>query len=110
MSTDHPSNRAERSVLLATALSAIGAGVIAIASLLQIALSFYFCSQEVGRDLGHNRSAVAELELDVTPVVVCKTAEGTMEFPIAGAVTSLGAAVVLLVAVLVFFAWHRARS
>lgn len=93
--------RARASLLFGVVSAAFGAGVVVISASLQIVLSYYFCKQEVGRDLEHPRSATANLELDLTPVVECKTAHGTMAFPIAGSVTSLGAAILLLLVLLI---------
>lgn len=62
---------------------------VAMVSVIQLVSTVYYCRQEVGHDLGRARDGVAELELDMTPVVHCHTAAGTLELPIAGTIVAV---------------------
>lgn len=89
---------------------AILLGVAALGSA-QIASTYQWCDGDAAGQLGSNE-AVAELRLDATPAVVCRSGEVTVELPIAPAVAGvvfavIGMAVSLITVVITA---RRARS
>ncbi|RKT52798.1 hypothetical protein [Saccharothrix australiensis] len=71
---------------------AILLGVVAL-GFAQIASTYQWCEGDAAGQLASIR-AVAELRLDATPAVVCRSGEVTVELPIAPAVAVVAFAVV----------------
>ncbi|MFD0201461.1 MULTISPECIES: hypothetical protein [Saccharothrix] len=80
---------------LAVACALVFATFLGIAALgfAQIASTYQWCESDAAGQLASTR-AVAELRLDATPAVVCRSGEVTVELPIAPAVAIVVFAVI----------------
>ncbi len=80
---------------LAVACALVFAILLGIAALgfAQIASTYQWCGRDAAGQLASPR-AVAELRLDATPAVVCRSGEVTVELPIAPAVGGVVFAVI----------------
>ncbi|MCE6993286.1 hypothetical protein LZG04_00455 [Saccharothrix sp. S26] len=98
---------------LAVACALVFAILLGVAALgfAQIASTYQWCESDAARQLA-SAQAVAELRLDATPAVVCRSGEVTVELPITPAVASVLFAVVgmALSLVTVVITARRARA